>query len=137
MPYTVFMDPQLGRVGLSERDAAEQGKTFKVAKLPMSSVARAIEKSQTRGFMKALVDSETNQILGRGDFGARGRRSDERFASSDAGRAALHRAARFSFCPPDAERIAQQPVYDACSCLVTLAVDHFSRTVSVVRVLEF
>ena len=72
VPYTVFMDPQLGRVGLSERDAAEQGKTFKVAKLPMSSVARAIEKSQTRGFMKALVDSETDQILGAAILGLEG-----------------------------------------------------------------
>ena len=72
VPYTVFMDPQLGRVGLSERDAAEQGKAFKVAKLPMSSVARAIEKSQTRGFMKALVDSETEQILGAAILGLEG-----------------------------------------------------------------
>ena len=72
VPYTVFMDPQLGRVGLSERDAAEQGKMFKVAKLPMSSVARAIEKSQTRGFMKALVDSETEQILGAAILGLGG-----------------------------------------------------------------
>ena len=72
VPYTVFMDPQLGRVGLSERDAAEQGKTFKVAKLPMSSVARAIEKSQTRGFMKALVDTETEQILGAAILGLGG-----------------------------------------------------------------
>ena len=72
VPYTIFMDPQLGRVGLSERDAAEQGKAFKVAKLPMSSVARAIEKSQTRGFMKALVDSETEQILGAAILGLEG-----------------------------------------------------------------
>ena len=72
VPYTVFMDPQLGRVGLSERDAAEQGKTFEVAKLPMSSVARAIEKSQTRGFMKALVDPETERILGAAILGLEG-----------------------------------------------------------------
>ena len=72
VPYTVFTDPQLGRVGLSEKDAAAQGKAFKVAKLPMSSVARAIETGQTRGFMKALVDSETEQILGAAILGLEG-----------------------------------------------------------------
>ena len=72
VPYTVFMDPQLGRVGLSEQDAEAEGKAFKVAKLPMSSVARAIEKSQTRGFMKALVDAETEQILGAAILGLEG-----------------------------------------------------------------
>ena len=72
VPYTVFMDPQLGRVGLSEREAEAEGKAFKVAKLPMSSVARAIEKSQTRGFMKALVDAETEQILGAAILGLEG-----------------------------------------------------------------
>ncbi len=72
VPYTVFMDPQLGRVGLGERDAEAQGKAFKVAKLPMSSVARAIETGQTRGFMKALVDPETDQILGAAILGLEG-----------------------------------------------------------------
>ena len=72
VPYTVFTDPQLGRVGLSEKDAAAQGKAFKVAKLPMSSVARAIETGQTRGFMKALVDPETEQILGAAILGLEG-----------------------------------------------------------------
>lgn len=64
VPYTVFIDPQLGRAGLSEQDAREQGLNIRVAKIPMSYVARAIEVDETRGFMKAVVDAETGQILG-------------------------------------------------------------------------
>ena len=62
VPYTVFIDPQLGRIGLSEAEA--KGKNIRIAKLPMDRAARAIEMSETRGFMKAIVDAETNQILG-------------------------------------------------------------------------
>ena len=62
VPYTVFIDPQLGRVGLSEAEA--KGRNIRIAKLPMDRAARAIEMSETRGFMKAIVDAETNQILG-------------------------------------------------------------------------
>ena len=72
VPYTVFMDPQLGRVGLSEREAREAGRRVKVAKLPMGSVARAIETDETRGFMKALVDADTDQILGAAILGLEG-----------------------------------------------------------------
>lgn len=64
VPYTVFIDPQLGRVGLSEKEAEEQGRAIRVAKLSMSSVARAIEIDETRGFIKAVVDGESGQILG-------------------------------------------------------------------------
>ncbi len=72
VPYTVFIDPQLGRVGLSENDATEQGVPFKVAKLPMSSVARAIELDETRGFMKVLVDLDTDRLLGAAVLGHEG-----------------------------------------------------------------
>ncbi len=64
VPYTVFTDPQLGRVGLTEAEANAQGRTVQVAKLPMTEVARAIETDETRGFMKAVVDADTKQILG-------------------------------------------------------------------------
>ncbi len=64
VPNTVFIDPQLGRVGLNEREARARGKRVRVAKLPMTSVARAIEMDETRGFMKAIVDAESDQILG-------------------------------------------------------------------------
>ncbi len=64
VPYTVFMDPQLGRVGLTETEAKSNKLNIRVAKLPMANVARAIEMSETRGFIKAIVDADTNQILG-------------------------------------------------------------------------
>jgi pyruvate/2-oxoglutarate dehydrogenase complex dihydrolipoamide dehydrogenase (E3) component len=64
VPYTLFTDPQLGRVGLTETEARAQKRNIRVAKLPMTSVARALEVDETRGFTKAIVDSETNQILG-------------------------------------------------------------------------
>src|SRR6266508_3239629 len=72
VPYTVFIDPQLGRVGLSEQDAREQGRAIRVARLPMSHIARALEVDETRGFMKAIVDAETNQILGAAVLGIEG-----------------------------------------------------------------
>jgi pyruvate/2-oxoglutarate dehydrogenase complex dihydrolipoamide dehydrogenase (E3) component len=72
VPSCVFIDPQLGRVGLNEKEAAEQGKQVRIAKLPMTSAARAVETGRTRGFMKALVDAETNEILGAAILGEGG-----------------------------------------------------------------
>jgi len=72
VPYTVFIDPQLGRAGLSEQEAREQGRNIRVAKIPMSYVARAIEVDETRGFMKAVVDADTHQILGCAILGVEG-----------------------------------------------------------------
>lgn len=72
VPYTVFIDPQLGRVGLSEAEAREQGRNIRVAKMPMSYVARALEVDETRGFMKAIVDAESGQILGGAVLGIEG-----------------------------------------------------------------
>lgn len=72
VPYTVYVDPQLGRVGLSERAARAAGKQFRVARLPMNEIARAIEAGETTGFLKALVEDGTNEILGCAVFGAEG-----------------------------------------------------------------
>ena len=72
VPYTVFIDPQLGRVGMSEQEAREQGRAIRVATLPMTSVARALEVDETRGFMKAIVDANTRQILGAAVLGIEG-----------------------------------------------------------------
>jgi pyruvate/2-oxoglutarate dehydrogenase complex dihydrolipoamide dehydrogenase (E3) component len=72
VPYTVFMDPELGRVGLTEAEARRQGRRIRVAKLPMTHVARAIERSETRGFMKAIVDADTDAILGCAILGIEG-----------------------------------------------------------------
>ncbi len=72
VPYTMFIDPQLGRVGLTETEAGSQGRNIRVARLPMSRVARALEVDETRGFMKAIVDADTNQILGAAILGIEG-----------------------------------------------------------------
>jgi pyruvate/2-oxoglutarate dehydrogenase complex dihydrolipoamide dehydrogenase (E3) component len=72
IPYTVFIDPQLGRVGMTEREARAQGRAIRVATLPMSAVIRAIETGETRGFMKAVVDTDSRQILGCAVLGSEG-----------------------------------------------------------------
>jgi pyruvate/2-oxoglutarate dehydrogenase complex dihydrolipoamide dehydrogenase (E3) component len=72
VPYTVFIDPQLGRAGMTEREARMQGRAIRVAKLPMSAVIRAIETGETRGFMKVIVDADTGQILGCAVLGIEG-----------------------------------------------------------------
>jgi pyruvate/2-oxoglutarate dehydrogenase complex dihydrolipoamide dehydrogenase (E3) component len=72
VPYTIFIDPQLGRIGLTEAEARAQKRNIRVAKMPMTSVARALELDETRGLMKAIVDRETNQILGAAILGIEG-----------------------------------------------------------------
>ncbi len=64
VPYTMFTDPQLARVGLSEDQARKSGKNLRLYRLPMTSAARAIEMNETAGMMKAVVDAETDLILG-------------------------------------------------------------------------
>ena len=72
VPYTLYIDPQLGRIGLTENEARAQNKKVRVARMPMSSVARALETDETRGFMKAIVDAESGQILGAAVLGLEG-----------------------------------------------------------------
>jgi len=72
VPYTVFIDPQLGRVGMTEAEARAQGRKIRVAKMPMNYVARALEVDEARGFMKAIVNADTGQILGAAVLGIEG-----------------------------------------------------------------
>jgi pyruvate/2-oxoglutarate dehydrogenase complex dihydrolipoamide dehydrogenase (E3) component len=72
VPYTCFIDPQLGHVGLGEEEARRQGRNIRIAKMPMSHVARALETNESRGFMKAVVDAETDQMLGATVLGIEG-----------------------------------------------------------------
>ena len=72
IPYTVFIDPQLGGIGITEREATQQGRRIRVAKMPMSYVARALEMDEARGVMKVLVDVETSQIAGASILGIEG-----------------------------------------------------------------
>ena len=72
LPYTVFIDPQLGRVGMGETEAHAAGRKIRVAKMPMSYVARALEVDESRGFMKVVVDAENSQLLGAAILGIEG-----------------------------------------------------------------
>ena len=72
IPFTVFIDPQLGRVGLSETEAREKGYNIKIAKMPMSYVNRAIEIEEIRGLMKAVINADNDQILGCAILGIEG-----------------------------------------------------------------
>ncbi len=72
VPYTVFIDPQLGRIGLTEREARKQGRRFRIAQLPMTQVARALELDESRGVIKVLVDAETGCLLGATVLGIEG-----------------------------------------------------------------
>src|SRR5579862_3596705 len=72
VPYTVFIDPQLGHVGMHEFEARQSGRMVLVAKMPMSHVARALEMNESRGFMKAIVDAKTDELLGATVLGVEG-----------------------------------------------------------------
>jgi pyruvate/2-oxoglutarate dehydrogenase complex dihydrolipoamide dehydrogenase (E3) component len=70
VPYTAFTDPQVARVGLSERDARDRGVAYEAASMPFSAIARAIEADVPSGTLKVLVDPETERILGAAIVGA-------------------------------------------------------------------
>jgi pyruvate/2-oxoglutarate dehydrogenase complex dihydrolipoamide dehydrogenase (E3) component len=72
VPYTVFIDPQLGRVGLTEHEARAQGRSIKVATMAAKAVARAREVDETRGLWKAIIDADSGQILGGAILGLEG-----------------------------------------------------------------
>jgi pyruvate/2-oxoglutarate dehydrogenase complex dihydrolipoamide dehydrogenase (E3) component len=69
VPFCIFTDPEFARVGLSETEANERGVAYRPAKIPLAAVLRARTLSETRGFMKALVDTRTDRILGFSVFG--------------------------------------------------------------------
>jgi pyruvate/2-oxoglutarate dehydrogenase complex dihydrolipoamide dehydrogenase (E3) component len=70
--YVLYMEPQLGRVGMTEAEARRSGRKVKVARMPMTYVARAIEINETRGLMKVIVDAESEEILGAAILGDQG-----------------------------------------------------------------
>jgi pyruvate/2-oxoglutarate dehydrogenase complex dihydrolipoamide dehydrogenase (E3) component len=72
VPYTVFTDPQLGRVGATERELRKAGRPRRVAAMPMRNVARALELDESRGLMKVLVDPGTRRLLGAAVLGVEG-----------------------------------------------------------------
>ena len=69
VPFCLFTDPEFARVGLSEKEAKEQGIAYRLFKIPMASVMRASTLSETRGFLKALVETDSDRMLGFTGFG--------------------------------------------------------------------
>ena len=72
LTYGLFIDPPLGRVGMTVREARAAGRPLLVATRPMTRVGRAVEKGETLGFMKIAVDAETHEILGAAILGTSG-----------------------------------------------------------------
>jgi pyruvate/2-oxoglutarate dehydrogenase complex dihydrolipoamide dehydrogenase (E3) component len=72
LAYALFVDPPLGRVGMTEREVRASGRKALVGKMMMTRVGRARERSETQGFMQILVDAETNRILGASMLGTEG-----------------------------------------------------------------
>jgi pyruvate/2-oxoglutarate dehydrogenase complex dihydrolipoamide dehydrogenase (E3) component len=72
IPYAVFTDPQFGRVGVTEQEARASGRKLKIGIYPMAHVTRAIERDETAGLMKIIVDAETDRILGGAILGTEG-----------------------------------------------------------------
>ena len=72
VPFCMFTDPELGRVGLNETEAKRRGTAYRLAKMPMAGVLRAVTLGETSGFLKMLVDVESDRILGFTAFGAEG-----------------------------------------------------------------
>src|SRR5205823_6869448 len=70
--YALYIDPPLGRVGMTETEARASGEPLLIGHRPMSRVARAVEKDETQGFMKVVVDAETQRILGAAILGTGG-----------------------------------------------------------------
>jgi pyruvate/2-oxoglutarate dehydrogenase complex dihydrolipoamide dehydrogenase (E3) component len=70
--YALYIDPPLGRVGMSETEATRTGRKLLVSKRPMTRIGRAIEKGETKGFMKIVTDADTKQILGAAILGVGG-----------------------------------------------------------------
>jgi pyruvate/2-oxoglutarate dehydrogenase complex dihydrolipoamide dehydrogenase (E3) component len=70
--YALYIDPPLGRVGMTEAQARATGRPLLIAKRPMTRVSRAVEKGETQGFMKAVVDGETRKVLGAAILGTGG-----------------------------------------------------------------
>jgi len=64
IPFCLFTDPEFARVGLSENEARSRGVRYRIAKIPAASVLRTHTLSETRGFLKALISEETDEILG-------------------------------------------------------------------------
>jgi len=94
MPFCMFTDPELGRVGRNEIEAKGDKIEYRVAKLPMANVLRTVTIAEPRGFMKMLIDKESNKIVGFTAFGIEAKRTDGGRSYRDGRAPAVHRVAR-------------------------------------------
>ena len=99
--YALYIDPPLGRVGMTASEARATGRPALVGNRPMTRVGRAVEKGETQGFMKVVVDAETQQILGRGHPRHGRRRGDPLHPGHDVGQGALHDDSAHDAYPSD------------------------------------
>lgn len=72
VPYVLFIDPELGRVGMTEAEARRRGLRVRVARLAAEKVPRAVTSGETRGYLKAVVDADTDRVLGASILAAEG-----------------------------------------------------------------
>jgi pyruvate/2-oxoglutarate dehydrogenase complex dihydrolipoamide dehydrogenase (E3) component len=70
--YALFIDPPLGRIGMTQAQARREGRRILVGKRPMTRVGRAVEKGETQGFMKIVADADSREILGAAILGSGG-----------------------------------------------------------------
>ena len=110
VPFCLFTDPELARVGLSEREARERGVGYRLAKIPLDHVLRTRTLSETRGFLKALIEKDGDRILGFTAFGVEAGEVMAVVQVAMAGRPTVHGAAGRGPDAPDDGRGARRPV---------------------------
>ena len=104
--YALFIDPALGRIGMSEAEVRASGRKALIGKMPMQRVGRAREAGETQGFMKVLVDADNQRILGAAILGLQRRRGRAHAARRDGGGPTLHGDLAHDAHPPDGVRTA-------------------------------
>ena len=102
--YALFVDPPLGRVGMTEAEARATARRILVGRRPMTQVGRAVEKDEPLGFMKIVVDADTDAIPGAAILGHERRRGHPYRARHHGGRRQRHHAAANDAHPPDRVR---------------------------------
>ena len=105
MAYALYIDPPLGRAGMTEKQVRESGRKALVGKRPMSRVGRAVERGETQGFMKILVDEETKEVLGASILGIGGGRGDSLDSGCHVCKGTLHGDSKGDAHPSHRDRV--------------------------------
>ena len=103
--YALYIDPPLGRAGMTVDEVRQSGRKALVGKRPMTRVGRAVEKGETQGFMKVVVDAETEQILGAAILGVGGDEVIQDILDVMTAEAAVHRDLAHHAHPPHGQRV--------------------------------